>query len=71
MKHTRNDRERVRLLTASETADLLGLSEETVKAWARQGRIPCIRLGSRTLRFDWDQVLAGLADLSGEQGVSR
>ena len=39
------------LLSVSEAAEFLRLSEHTIRAWARRGRIPTVRLGSRLL-FD-------------------
>lgn len=39
----------MRLIDARETASRLGLSIWTVYAWARKGRLPSIRLGTRRL----------------------
>jgi excisionase family DNA binding protein len=38
-------------LTAEEVAEYLRLSPWTIRIWARQGRLPCIRESKRTLRF--------------------
>lgn len=35
------------LLSAVETAELLGMHVNTVRLWAREGKIPCFRLGRR------------------------
>lgn len=44
-----------RLLTAEEIAKLLGVPARWVAAGAREGRIPCLRLG-RYVRFDRGDV---------------
>jgi excisionase family DNA binding protein len=43
--------ERKDFLTARQLAAVLQVSESTVRRLAHQGRIPCIRLTSRLLRF--------------------
>jgi excisionase family DNA binding protein len=35
------------LITIEEAAELLGLSKVTLRRWTRDGRLPCIRIGSR------------------------
>ncbi len=50
------------LITAGELAAILGVSTHTVRHWARTGRIPCLRVGQKTLRFDRDAVLAAIRD---------
>lgn len=70
MKHKPNDREPRRLLTPAELAERFGLQEETIRRWARNGRIPFVRLGERTLRFDPDAVAAMVAKLSSGKGVA-
>jgi excisionase family DNA binding protein len=35
------------LLSADEAAELLGMHVNTVRLWARDGKIPCFRLGRR------------------------
>lgn len=45
-----------RFLTASELADVLGVTDQTVRVWARTGQVPCRRLPSGTVRFDLDEV---------------
>jgi excisionase family DNA binding protein len=39
------------LLTVEETAVLLKVKPSTVRAWARSGRLPCVRLGPRATRW--------------------
>lgn len=52
------------LLTAPQVADLLGVTAEAVRSWAKGGRIAHITLPSGQLRFrraDVDAILAGTA----------
>ncbi len=39
------------LLTPDEVAQMLGIARKTVLVWAREGQLPCIRVG-RFVRFD-------------------
>lgn len=41
-----------KLLTVREVADLLQIGQASVRSLAHQGKIPCIILGPRTIRFD-------------------
>jgi excisionase family DNA binding protein len=41
-----------RLLKTGEVAERLGVTDQTVRRWAKRGEIPTIRLGARTVRFD-------------------
>jgi excisionase family DNA binding protein len=45
-----------RLLTARQVAQRLGVCEWTVYQWAAKGRIPCIRMSRRALRFSEDDI---------------
>jgi excisionase family DNA binding protein len=38
-------------LTVKEVAERLRVTPWTIYMWARSGRLPCIRLSKRTLRF--------------------
>lgn len=49
-----------KLATAKTVAHRFGVSVETVRAWTRQRRIPCIRPTKGTVRFDLSAVLAAL-----------
>jgi excisionase family DNA binding protein len=49
-----------RLVTTRELARLLGVTTETIRHWARSGRIPCLRIGQKTIRFDRDSVLRAI-----------
>lgn len=59
----------MRLLTAREIAGDLGLSNETILAWAREGKIPSFRLPSGQIRFSEDD-LAGWLE-SRKRGVQQ
>lgn len=43
-------------------ASRLQVRPETILKWASRGRIPCIRLSARVLRFDHAAVLRALAN---------
>jgi len=40
---------------------VLGLHPETVRNWTRNGRIPSIRLGARTVKYNPDRIAEWLA----------
>jgi excisionase family DNA binding protein len=44
------------LLTCEELAERLRLRPSTVRASARTGRIPAVRVGPKVIRFDYQQV---------------
>jgi len=44
------------LLTAIEIARLLGVSKQWVYKWTEQGKLPCVRLPGRTIRYDAAEV---------------
>jgi excisionase family DNA binding protein len=46
-----------RLLTARQLAAYLQVAEATVFRWAAAGRIPCVRLAPKALRFDLPEVM--------------
>ena len=53
-----------RLLTKEEVARRLGLpSTRMVDALMRQRKIPYLKLGYRTVRFDWKRVIAAIEKL--------
>jgi len=56
------------LLTASQAADLLGLHPVTVLAWARAGRVPCLRLG-RKVSFRASALNRWLEQVESQQAV--
>lgn len=53
---TENGPERKDFLTARQLATILQVSEATVRRLAHLGRIPCIRLTPRLLRFNLKAV---------------
>lgn len=40
-----------RLLTVRQVAQRLGVTEWTIYQWSAKGRLPCIRMSRRALRF--------------------
>jgi len=50
-----------RLITLEVAADLLHHHRKTVERWAREGKIPCYRVGVRVM-FDRGDVLQWLAE---------
>lgn len=62
MKEAHPNREEAReeFLTARQLAEVLQVSESTVRRLAREGRIPCVRLTPRLLRFNLKAVCRAL-----------
>ena len=50
--HPHREEARDEFLTARQLAEVLQVSESTVRRLAREGRIPCVRLTPRLLRFN-------------------
>jgi excisionase family DNA binding protein len=48
------------LLDRYDMAERLGVSADTISKWARQGRIPAIRITRKVVRFDHEQITAAL-----------
>ena len=46
------------LLTGQELAERLRVSPSTIREWAREGRIPEVRISGKVRRFDFAEVLA-------------
>lgn len=44
-----------KLLSVKELAEALGISVHTVYAWVSCGRLPCVKVGTRTL-FDPQEI---------------
>lgn len=57
------------LLTARDLAKRLRVSPETVRAWARRGSIPSLRLSPKAIRFNAEMVLAALSTASAKGGA--
>lgn len=53
-----------RLMSVDEIAEFLGLAKGTVYHLASQGRIPCVRLSARCLKFRLSQVMAWIESKS-------
>ena len=54
------------LLNYAEIAEVLGVSERTVRRMVAAKKIPVIRMSQRTLRFDKDKVLVALNKRKGK-----
>jgi excisionase family DNA binding protein len=54
-------RARQGLMSGHELSRVLGLHPETVRNWTRNGRIPSIRLGARTVKYNPDRIAEWLA----------
>jgi len=48
------------LLTKKQIAARLGVSRRTVDSYMRLGRLPFLKLGKKTVRFRWADVLEKL-----------
>ena len=59
-----------RLLRAVQVAEVLGVSQWTVYAYAREGRLPSRELGPRCIRFTAEDVAEFIED-SARSGRSR
>jgi len=57
-----NENLHTQYLSAGELGDILGVNLNTILVWARKGIIPCLRLSSRVIRFDMDEVEAALRE---------
>jgi excisionase family DNA binding protein len=58
--HPNREEAREEFLTARQLAEVLQVSESTVRRLARDGRIPCVRLTPRLLRFNLKAVSRAL-----------
>ena len=58
--HANREEAREEFLTARQLAEVLQVSESTVRRLAREGRIPCVRLTPRLLRFNLKAVYRAL-----------
>ena len=66
--HPNREEAREEFLTARQLAGVLQVSESTVRRLAREGRIPCVRLTPRLLRFNLKAVCRAL---DGSDAASR
>jgi len=58
--HPHREEAREEFVTARQLAEVLQVSESTVRRLARDGRIPCVRLTPRLLRFNLKAVVRAL-----------
>ncbi len=58
--HASKDGTRDEFVTARQLAAFLQVSESTVRRLAREGRIPCVRLTPRLVRFNLKAVCRAL-----------
>jgi excisionase family DNA binding protein len=49
-----------KLLTTTHAAERFGVDRRTIQRWAREQRIPHIRIGSRTIRFTESQLVEAI-----------
>lgn len=57
---------RKELLTTNLLAERLHISPRSVQQWAKDGRIPSVRLSVKLLRFEWQAVLDALVKKEGK-----
>ena len=57
------------LLTADELADRLQVRPSTIRRWAREGRIPTVRLTPKVVRYDLAAVVEAVQTDDGRQGI--
>lgn len=48
------------LLSSRALAEVLGVRVRTITTWAAAGRIPRVRVGARTIRYELAEVLDAL-----------
>ena len=70
-EHNTKEEAREEFLTARQLAAVLQVSESTVRRLAREGRIPCVRLTPRLLRFNLKSVCRALDGAQRKAGQRR
>ena len=58
--HPNREEAREEFVTARQLAEVLQVSDSTVRRLARDGRIPCVRLTPRLMRFNLKSVFRAL-----------
>ena len=58
------------LLTIQEVCDRFMVTRDTLRAWIREGRISCLRLGPRSLRVSSVEVDRFLSDEDNKYAIS-
>ena len=56
----------INLVTAREVANALKMGEVGIRDLRRQGKIPYVKLGYRSIRYDLDEVAKALKKLTTE-----
>ena len=51
-----NDSDGSKLLRIKEAASIIGVSDQTLRAWVKQGYMKCLRLPSGERRFEMDEI---------------
>jgi excisionase family DNA binding protein len=69
--HQTHEDGREEFLTARQLADVLQVSESTVRRLAREGRIPSVRLTTRLIRFNLKAVCRALEGDSNRRAGRR
>ncbi|HST52361.1 MAG TPA: helix-turn-helix domain-containing protein [Pyrinomonadaceae bacterium] len=69
--HPQSDETREEFLTARQLASVLQVSESTVRRLAREGRIPCVRLTPRLIRFNLKAVCKSLDGTTRARNTAR
>ncbi len=44
------------IIDRKELADRLKMSQETIRQWTYRGRIPCLRLSPKLIRYSWKAI---------------
>jgi len=57
------------LITAEQLAKELSLTPATIKRWAQEKIIPCLRLSGKVVRFDPDDVESALKQRAAEYAL--
>lgn len=52
------------LIDIRELSELTGIARGTLYHWAASGKLPCVRLGARCLRFSLQAIREWLAERS-------
>lgn len=56
------------IVTAEQLGAELSLRPGTIRRWAQEGIIPCLRLSGKVVRFDRDEVEAALKERASQAG---
>lgn len=68
MKDTRADHSEY--MTVPEVAQLLRVSQRTVRRWIQSAEIPVVRVSNGVIRFQRDSIQRWLADLEAGAGTT-